>query len=272
MPIALRTSIAEPTLVVFGALRWELAPILAALTCVRPNRLAEFPSWVGRAGDRDVRVVKTGIGCERARRAALRACGEASVGECSWFVSTGCAGALRTDLDPGALVVATDVLNQGGRSVGRSMFEDAERLCGLARSHDLPVHAGRFYSVDEPLLTVADKREARRATGAIVVEMEGAAIAAVAAAHGIRFSAVRAILDAADMSVPDIPAATDADGGIGVFIAQVACRPRAVLGFGRLLAPRRAARLALDRFFRAFLHGEALAHLHGTRAASPDRS
>lgn len=261
-----------PTLVIFAALRWELEPALAALTDVRPRPLGRFPSWVGRAGDRAVRVVKTGVGIAQARRAALRVWEETAADAVSWVLSTGCAGALREDLGHGALVVATDVLDSGGRPVVPSMRRDAERLIDWVRTRGLVVHPGAFYSVEQPLLTVADKRAARRATGAVAVEMEGAATAAVAAAHGISFLAVRVILDAADVDVPDILATTDGDVHAGRLVAHVARHPRTLLGLGRLMSARRVARQVLTGFFRVFLAGGALAGLDPARVSHANPS
>jgi len=67
-----------------------------------------------------------------------------------------------------------------------------------------------------------EKRELGAATGAIAVDMESAAIAAVAAAHGLPFLAVRTIADPLSMRLPEA--------------VTVALNPRGDVRLGTLLS------------------------------------
>jgi adenosylhomocysteine nucleosidase len=58
----------------------------------------------------------------------------------------------------------------------------------------------------------ADKRAARRATGACAVDMESSAIAQVAEAHGVPFIAVRVIVDTARDGIPQAVAGASRAG------------------------------------------------------------
>jgi nucleoside phosphorylase len=252
--------------VIFAALGWEVRPVLAALDDVRRDPLPGFRSWVGRADDVDLRVVKTGIGAQRAGAAATQACGPGV----RTFLATGCAGGLSPALTPGDLVLATSVVDQSGVAVPACTDHLGGALQRWAATHGLVLHAGRCVSVTQPLGTVADKRETNRRLGAVAVDMEGAAIASVAAARGIGFVGLRAILDPADEAVPDMKAESAdglGDGGIiGPLTAYVLRHPSVLPALVRLASMRRAARAALERFFRVFVDDRGAALIGGPRA------
>src|SRR5262249_4249020 len=59
------------------------------------------------------------------------------------------------------------------------------------------VRTGAIATVDAVVTTVAARKKLADRTGALAVDMESAAVAAVAERHGLRFAAVRAITDVA---------------------------------------------------------------------------
>jgi nucleoside phosphorylase len=244
-------------LVVFAALSWEAAPVVASLE--RVSREGDgLRAWRGRMGACRVRVVRTGVGPNRARAAAARVARE---GTARWFLATGCAGGLREGLGPGALMVSTAVLDQEGmRSTGA--LRPAHGLQQWARPHGLLLHAGPFYSVSRPLLTSAQKLAAHRAHGAVAVEMESAAIASVAEAQRIPFVGIRAVLDPVETSVPDFIA--DGVRGVRGLVGYAVRRPKILGEAGRLFMSRRAAHGALVRFFRAFADHDGMGALDAT--------
>jgi nucleoside phosphorylase len=252
--------------VIFAALGWEVQPVLAALDDVRHDPLPGFGSWVARAGDIDLRVVKTGIGAQRAAAAATQAC----VPGVRTLLATGCAGGLSPSLTPGDLVLATSVVDQSGVAVPVSTDQLGGALQSWAAAHGVVLHAGRCVSVTQPLGTVSDKQEANRRLGAVAVDMEGAAIASVAAARGVGFVGVRAILDPVDEALPDIKTGnaggTGEAGIIGALAAHVLRNPSALPALVRLAAMRRAAHAALERFFRVFVDDRGAALIGGPRA------
>jgi adenosylhomocysteine nucleosidase len=238
--------------VIFGALAWEIGPVLAALDQVRSDPFPGFPSWRACAGEVAVRVVRTGIGAVRAEAAARLACGEGA----RVFLGTGCAGGLSPGLAPGDLVCATSVVNAAGHPVAASSTRRGVALRRWAASRGLMLHAGCCVTVTEPLGTVSGKLEANRTLGAIAVDMEAAAIGSVAAATGVEFVGVRAILDPVDMAIPDLGATRDAGGEpsfVRPLVAHVLRNPGVLPEIARLAAMRRAARAALEHFFRVFV-------------------
>jgi len=220
--------------------------VLGALTAVRRFHSRGTPSWIGAAGPRRLLVIRTGIGPERVR-AALANVDIARTGA-RWLLSTGCAGALVPDLDAGAMVVATRVVDDRGAVIGRPLDAPAQALERWARAREIVTHPGAFVSVARPLLSAAEKRAAHEQLGGIAVEMEGAALAAAAAERGVPFLAVRVILDGVGVAVPDFGDARDLRSLAGA----VARHPAALGRAARLWPAQRTARAALERFLRAF--------------------
>ena len=178
-----------------------------------------------------VRCMGPGPAHARAATEALLAAGAETL------VSFGVAGALDARLKSGDLVVAT-----------MAIAEDGTRYLAEIRQFGI---RGAILSRAAPVATIAEKKRLFDATGAIAVDMETADIAAVAAAAGRPFIAVRAICDTADRDVPRAAiAAMQADGHANLFailaqpgdwwsligLARDYSRARAALrGVGRLL-------------------------------------
>ncbi|HEU4979061.1 MAG TPA: hypothetical protein VFT42_09230 [Solirubrobacteraceae bacterium] len=111
-------------------------------------------------------------------------------------VRVGTCGALDPSLRLGELVACTEVLAADGTSralgAGERVLPDAAMAAALARVAD---HSGTTVSTD----LFYDPDEARpaawRAAGAIAVEMEAAAVLAVAARRGVRAACLLAVSD-----------------------------------------------------------------------------
>ncbi len=237
---------------IFAALRWECRPVVRRLRQAVRKNVGNRTVWVGAAPNREVWVVKTGVGLERA---ALVADAVVAGEHFDLVVSTGCAGALAARLEPGHLAFATAVRHAGGGDPWPCDAAAREGLVRAAEGAGLRSCAGPFVCSPTVLASRAQKRAAA-ADGAIAVDMEGASIAACAAAAGVPFAAVRAILDTADTELADDGAFLDPDTGAVKPLAlagYVARRPSAI---AQLLAMQRmmsAAQRALDTFFAAWL-------------------
>jgi adenosylhomocysteine nucleosidase len=199
-----------------------LAAEAQALTPAKP-RLGQIEDLGG-----GVRRHVCGMGPEAAAAAAIELV-RSGVAALAMF---GVAGALDPALASGLVLCPSEVLDDTGRSyacdgVWRSRL--VIRLGSLIELRDAPL-----LTVREPLLTPEAKAEARRRSGAAAVDMESAAVAAVAQDAGLPFLAVRAIADGAADSLP--PALTGAVDRWG--------RPRALGVAGALLRhPQLIARL-----------------------------
>lgn len=138
----------------------------------------------------------SGMGPLAARRAA-----EALVaGGASVLAVFGVGGALSEALRNGTLFCPEHVLDEHGGQYATDASWHARLRDSLAA---VPaVWTGALLSVAEPLLTPAAKRSAHIQHAALAVDMESAAVAAVAAEHQLPFVALRAIIDEAGDTLP----------------------------------------------------------------------
>ncbi|HEX5049889.1 MAG TPA: purine and other phosphorylase-like protein, family 1 [Gammaproteobacteria bacterium] len=194
------------------------------------------------AGAGDVSITQSGPGPARAAdnaRAALAAGANA-------LVSWGLAGGVHARLGSGTVVVPRRVRGDDGavyptHRAWRSGVADSLR-------GELGVDDGDLLTVAEPLATPAAK-SAAAALGVVAVDMESAAVAAVAARARVPFIALRVVVDtAADVLPPAAVAWVDARGdrrfGAAFAAAVKPLQWRALF----VLAKRyRAASRALDR-------------------------
>lgn len=192
-PVAVMTAVGPETRAVLAAIR-------------RPIRvpLAGFRAWSGTAGERPITVVQGGIGPERAR-AALHAL-DVSHG---LIVSAGFAGALVPNAVAGDLVLPGAVVWELEASVERY---DVPAATWRAARNALPAALaasalhGAILSSATVVASVAAKRSAAARTGAVAVEMEAAALIAIARERGLDVLVLRTILDGADVSLEGLPA------------------------------------------------------------------
>ncbi|MDO9470320.1 MAG: phosphorylase [Nitrosomonas sp.] len=188
----------------------------------------------------------SGMGAQAARAAAegLHQHGVTAL------VSFGVAGALNPDLKPGDLVLP-DAIHAGAQLPVDIAWRD--RLQNLLPA-DVTVRNGVLANSDVPLTGTKAKLDLAQATGACSVDMESAAIAAVAAAADIPFIAVRAIIDPLQFSPPK--ALLDAvypDGGVNstrliVLLLKRSVRVSTLLRMG---AGMRAARKTLSKVIQS---------------------
>ena len=195
-----------------------------------------------RAGARDLSVTQSGPGAERAAHHASAALAAGATALVSW----GLAGGVDPSLGPGTLVVPRRVRAPDGTAY----TTDAEWRAVIAAAlyPELTLCDGDLLCVAEPLATRAAK-SAAAALGVAAVDMESAAVAAVAARARVPFVALRAVVDTArDVLPPAAVAWVDARGDRRFAAAfAAAMKPlqwRALL----VLASRyRAASRALER-------------------------
>jgi adenosylhomocysteine nucleosidase len=191
----------------------------------------------GRTGKAGAQIVVVcAIGLERAAlgpRAAAAAAERILRRRPALLVSTGFCGALASNLRPGDLVVATDVLDTAS---GDRLPVAATAVAGV------PGRRGTIATTPHPLTDAAS----RLGVAGVAVDMESAALARAAAAEGVPFAAVRAVSDAVGDEVPPALAAL---GDSSPVRAAALLRPRdlpALLGLaGGALRAARALRRAL---------------------------
>ncbi|MGH7259646.1 MAG: hypothetical protein ACREI9_03050 [Nitrospiraceae bacterium] len=239
---------------VFTATRWEFDAVRRVLRDARAHAQSGRRCVVGHRGRWEVVLAQTGVGPDRAA-AACREVLRAHPVELAVSAGLACA------LEPariGDLLVGTDVRMAAD---DRGAAEPVKRLCAggivtaavrAAERAGLPVKAGSFVTAPRILWHAAEKRAMAEMTGAIGMDMESAAIAAVAAERTVPFAIVRSVSDLVDENLPvDFnlflkPA--DWLKGLAACVAAPSC----VGGFLRLRAQMRTASGRMSRFFEQF--------------------
>lgn len=191
--------------------------------------------WLGDSDDLD--LVVGGMGRERAERAARQLVARGVDGLVSW----GVAGGLDPALEAGVVVLADAII----QSDGSSLSSDAEWRHRLEITLDsrVPAITGPLFHSDRVLSSVEEKRRAWERWRAGAVDMETAAIAAVAVESGLPWLAVRVVTDTAAMSLPTTVTASSGDDGRlrPAAIARLALSPRIWPDLVRLASSTRAA-------------------------------
>lgn len=141
-------------------------------------------------------LIVSGMGRERAKRAAHRLLGE----NADRLVSFGSAGALSPALKPGDLVIPEEV-----RGTGRSYTAHAvlpAPAIGRLSGKNITMHTGPLACAAEPVVSKAAKQALLAQTGAIAVDMESAGILDAAEQADVPVSVLRVITDSAEMALP----------------------------------------------------------------------
>jgi adenosylhomocysteine nucleosidase len=182
-----------------------------------------------------------GIGPSAAVQAAEALVRAGAAALASW----GLAGGLDPALPPGTIFLPSEILSDRGVRVPTS--HGWRDRFGTAAAHYRPVTVGTLLTRPVAIAAIEDKRAAFRATGAAAVDMESAAIAGVAAGHGLPFIAVRVIVDTAGDALPRAVLAASRSGQveIGRLLLGIARRPGELPALLRLASRYRLAMRSL---------------------------
>ena len=198
------------TIGVIGAMAEELEYISQAVQVVAKKEIAGMLFSIGKAGDKGVVLVQSGIGKVNAAVCAQILIDSFAVDE---IISVGVAGAISPKLCMGDLVIAADAVEHDmdttafGDPVGiiprmeESYFKADPGLVAAAEAAaqalGLPYYVGRIGSGDQFISSPGDKERIARLVQAMCVEMEGAAIAHTCYLNHIPYVVLRAISDLA---------------------------------------------------------------------------
>jgi nucleoside phosphorylase len=120
--------------------------------------------------------------------------------EVKLIISTGCCGGLVPHLEPGTVSIAHTVLQLIDGAIIEApapKVEHAAKAQLIAAQLGLPCCSGPLLTVEHALCTPKEKQNFHQKSGALVVDMETAAIARGAAQHAIPYVSIRAVLDTA---------------------------------------------------------------------------
>ncbi|MCS6897296.1 MAG: hypothetical protein NZM29_04925 [Nitrospira sp.] len=237
----------------FAATLWEMEAVRVALAADTHQCLDGTIARIARIGCREYWLAQTGIGPEKARRAAARLLAYLPF---SLAISTGFACAL-IPTTVGALLLGRDVLGQGKRGSGEMPLEvpgeERETVIQLATESGDAAHVGRFVSTERVISSAVDKRRLADETGAIGLDMESAALADEAHRAQVPFVIVRTVSDLVDEDLPvDFDLFLRPSGWLKG-VASVMGRPARVAELWRLRRQSRTAADNLTRFFRRYV-------------------
>ena len=259
---------AQPPHVIIAAAASEAAAVRRALRVQRRGRWIAYeyvPSdaegtyrwWEGEAGGRPLVLIRGGIGTRRAGRAAEIACVEVRP---RGLLALGFAGALRADLPPGTLVVAERTRADGpdGPDLATPTADAALVRAAVAAGHAAGISTACGVLITAPALAATPEAKTALAasTGALAVDMEAGAVAAVAARAGLPFLAAKIVFDAAHEPLhPALLEVVRPDGTPRILrAARLAARdPEARAALHWAGRRSRLAATMLTRFCRAFL-------------------
>jgi adenosylhomocysteine nucleosidase len=235
-----------PKLAIVAALEREVSSLIRR--CRRVEQLHAGRRFVFFERN-EVVVVCGGIGLDAARRAS-----EAVIAlyHPARLQSVGFAGALERELQVGDLFLPSMVID--ARDGSRVAIE-----AGDARGPTAAAGAGALLSF-MAVAGVEQKRTLARAYGARAVDMEAAAVAGSARAHGLAFGATKVISDESTFEIPEIARFIDPQGNFRTasFAAFVALRPWRWSSVARLAGNSRKARTILGEHLERLV--EELAH------------
>ena len=206
---------------VIGAMESEVAQLRAALGNAETAEHSGLTFYRGTLGENRVVLVKCGIGKVNAAR-----CTQALIDQYApdYIVNTGIAGGIGEGLAVADVVIGTELVQHDFDAVAfgyargnicdpthrdtPSVFCSDEALIEAFRAAAASVidagrvKSGRIATGDLFVASAEAKRDIAGTFGAVAAEMEGGAIAQVAAMAGVPFIVLRAISDLADGSSP----------------------------------------------------------------------
>jgi len=166
---------------------------------------------------------------------------------CNALISFGLAGGLDPALRPGAIIIPSAVIAGGGNHATDPHL--SRMLHGEVVTADaVHVTPHLLLGADAIVADAAEKHRLHQQTGAAAVDLESAAVARVAAAHGLPFAVLRAICDPAERSLPPAAlVALDTGGAIAVWrvLASIARRPGQLPALFALASDAAAAKRSL---------------------------
>lgn len=227
------------------ALREEVKPLLKESKVL--TKILLKPAILTQAEFRGKSVVfcQTGVGMNPAHEGIEKLLAHFQP---SLVLSAGYAGAAHPELKTGDLVIANEI-----RSEANDRFQtdqkNREVIESLIREKQIPYRIG-------PLLTVwkmAKKEDKEKAgqSGALAVDMETAAIAAVAAKKAVSLLSLRAIFDTLDEELPFLEGPTDESNPLTFLVKN----PKAILNIPKYFRMNQICQRNLARVVSRFIDG-----------------
>lgn len=200
---------------IIGAMDEEVISLKRKMHVTKQEEIAGMEFFIGTVGEKEVVVVRCGIG-----KVNAAVCTQILVDlfNVDYVINTGVAGALYPELNIGDIVVSSDTVehDMDASAVGnprgeiprmkKTYFEADARLIEAAKKAaeslrgERKVYVGRVASGDQFVCSMKVKEDIYTTFTAYCAEMEGAAIAHTCFLNQVPFVIIRAISDKADQS------------------------------------------------------------------------
>jgi adenosylhomocysteine nucleosidase len=197
---------------IIGAMEEEVSIVKNEMNVERIEKKAGMEFFKGKFLGKEVVVVKSGIGKVNAAVCTQILIDDFNV---DMVINTGVAGAVHDDINPGDVVVSTDLVHHDvdatvfGYELGQiprmkdMAFKADEKLAELAfasaeKLNEYKVFKGRIITGDQAIASAEKKKFFKEKFNAFAVEMEGAAIGQTCYINNIPFVVIRSISDRAD--------------------------------------------------------------------------
>lgn len=177
-----------------------------------------------------VSLIVSGIGQDSASTAAEKLIDEGVDG----LLSAGTAGALAPGMRPGDLLIPSIILTAAGRTQWATR-QWHQHVLGCFANSKMTVYTDHLLSLDRIIGKTADKHQLYTESGASAVDMESAAILAIAETHRIPALVIRSIVDPASFGVPDFILRNSDNYGRISMLALMKCLLRHPANIGTLL-------------------------------------
>ncbi|WP_304943433.1 5'-methylthioadenosine/adenosylhomocysteine nucleosidase [Vallitalea guaymasensis] len=200
---------------IIGAMEEEVAALQEKMVIDQVEHCASLEFYIGKIFDKDVVVVRCGIG-----KVNAAVCTQIMIDKFNvdMIINTGVAGAVSNELNIADIVISSDALQHDmdatgfGYKLGEiprmdvSCFKADEKLIELAskasknKITDHNVFVERIVSGDQFVSDMEVKKRLLDNFGGFCTEMEGASIAHVCHLNNVPFVVIRSISDKADNS------------------------------------------------------------------------
>ena len=201
---------------ILGAVSEEIAEIKKEMNISNRIRLEKSEAWPGKWLGKDIVLVRTGIGKQRAKEATSQLIEKFQP---EVIISLGYAGALTEGMNVGDLLITKTIISSESDSPSLEI-EGPENLKWLelakmiAPPNNAKLKVGRLLTVDQVVHTPKAKKELANRFQAEAVEMETFDIFLLARQNNITFFSLRGISDAVNHELIDSSSFLSKDGEI----------------------------------------------------------
>ena len=201
---------------ILGAVSEEIAEIKKEMNISNRIRLEKSEAWPGKWLGKDIVLVRTGIGKQRAKEATRQVIEKFQP---EVIISLGYAGALTEGMNVGDLLIAKNIISSESDSPSLEI-EGPENSKWLELAKMIPppgnaqLKVGRLLTVNQVVHTPKAKKELANRFQAEAVEMETLEIFLLARQNNITFISLRGISDAVNHELIDSSSFLSKDGEI----------------------------------------------------------